>query len=91
MEKDDFMKQLRDHGYADSSVKVWEPNLNADMHTHDFSVMLLVTEGVFELALEGGSTEYRPGEWCELPANTMHSERTGAAGAKGILAKKSAA
>jgi len=91
MEKDAFKQQLTDHGYDESEIKVWEPNLNADMHTHDFSVMLLVTEGVFELALEDGSTHYRPGEWCELPAGTLHSERTGADGAKGIIAKKAAA
>ena len=27
MEKDDFLKQLSDHGYADSETKVWEPKI----------------------------------------------------------------
>lgn len=91
MEKDEFIKHASDHGYAEPTAKVFEPNMTIDMHTHDFSAMLLITEGVFELELEGGSTHYRPGEWCELQAGTRHAEKTGAAGAKGFAARKESA
>ena len=44
--------------------------------------------GEFILALESESTSYTPGEWCELIAGTVHTERTGPDGATVLLAYK---
>ncbi len=88
MNEDQFRKQLRERGYDDAKIKEFEPNLEKDMHTHDLSAMALVVSGEFTLALESQSTTYGPGEWCELPAGTVHTERTGPKGATVLLAYK---
>ena len=76
------------HGYPDAKFKEYEANANAPMHTHEFSVIRYVMSGEFTLALEAESTTYAPGETCELPGGTMHSERTGPNGATVLFAVK---
>ena len=88
MNEDQFRKQLRERGYDDAKIKEFEPNLDKEMHTHDLSAMALVMSGEFTLALESEATTYGPGEWCELPAGTVHTERTGPSGATVLLAYK---
>lgn len=88
MNEEEFKKKLRDRGYGEAKIKEYEPNLDKPMHTHDVSAMALVVSGEFTLALESESTTYSPGEWCELPAGTVHTERTGPGGATILLAYK---
>lgn len=88
MNEDQFRKQLRERSYDDAQIKEFEPNLDKEMHTHDLSAMAFVMSGEFTLALESESTSYAPGEWCELPAGTVHTERTGPNGATVLLACK---
>ena len=88
MNEDQFRQQLRERGYGDAKSREYEPNLDKPMHTHDVSAMALVMSGEFSLVLESESTTYGPGEWCELPAGTVHTERTGASGATVLLAYK---
>ncbi len=88
MNEDQFKKQLQERGYSDAQIKEYGPNLDKEMHTHDLSAMALVMSGEFTLALESKSTTYGPGEWCELPAGTVHTERTGPNGATVLLAYK---
>jgi quercetin dioxygenase-like cupin family protein len=88
MNEDQFRKQLQEKGYGDAKIKQFEPNLDKEMHTHELSAMALVVSGEFTLALESESTTYGPGEWCELPAGTVHTERTGPSGAAVLLAYK---
>ena len=88
MSEEDFCAQLQQQGYAEAQVKDFEPNMDGPMHTHDFSVMLLVVNGEFTLARENGATTFRPGETCELEADTLHAERTGSAGARVLLGRK---
>jgi hypothetical protein len=52
--------------------------------------MLLVVEGQFALGFEDGTTNYGPGEVCELAASVMHVERAGPTGAKVLLATRGA-
>ena len=88
MNEAQFREQLHENGYSEGQFKDYGPNTDGPMHTHDFSVMLLVVDGEFTLALESGPVTYRPGDWCELAAGTEHTERTGAGGARVILGKK---
>lgn len=88
MDEAQFRRQLQERGNGDPRVKEFEPNLDQAMHTHDVSCMLLVTSGEFTLALKDGARTYRPGEWCELEAGTVHMERTGEEGATILLAQK---
>lgn len=88
MDEPRFRQQLQERGYSEPEFKEYPPHTDGDMHTHAFSVMLLVLDGEFILAHEDGSTSYKPGESFELPAGVVHVERTGAEGARVILARK---
>ena len=88
MHEDQFRQLLRERGYGDAKSREYEPNLDKEMHTHDQSAMASVMSGEFTLVLESESTTYAPGEWCELPAGTVHTERTGPSGATVLLAYK---
>ena len=37
---------------------------------------------------ENETVAYNTGDWCEVPAGTMHTEQTGAEGAKILFGKK---
>ncbi len=88
MNEDLFRQQLREKGYGEARIVEYEPNADREMHTHDFTAMVLVMIGDFTLALESESTTYGPGDWCELEAGTVHTERTGPSGATILLATK---
>ena len=88
MNQDQFKQRMQDRGYGNAEVKTYGPDVEEPMHTHDVSVMALVLSGEVTLALEDGSTTYTAGEWCELPAGTLHTERIGSSGASLLLAYK---
>lgn len=88
MDEEQFRQRARELGYGELQTKEYVPNKDGPLHTHEFSVMLLVLGGQFSLAFEDATIDYRPGEVCELPANVMHTERAGPAGAKVLLAKR---
>lgn len=88
MNEAQFKEQLRQNGYADARVVEFEPHRGGEMHTHEFSAMLLVTSGELTLDYEGGPVTYRPGDWCEVVAGTSHCERTGAGGATALAGRK---
>ena len=88
MNENEFRRLVDEKGYANVREKAVEPNLDRSMHTHDTSNLVLVMSGEFTLALEDGATTYRAGEWCELAAGTLHTERTGSDGATILLAQK---
>jgi quercetin dioxygenase-like cupin family protein len=88
MNRDQFEQRMLDKGYGNAEVKSFGPDVENPMHTHDVAVMALVLSGEFTLALEDGTTTYKTGEWCELPAGTLHTERTGSSGASLLLAYK---
>ncbi len=71
-----------------SRIKHHVPGNESPLHTHEFSVMLLVVKGHFILAFEDSTSNYRVGEVGELDANVMHTERTGPTGAKVLSAKR---
>ncbi len=88
MNEAQFRQRAQAQGYGDFQAKDYVPNTDGPLHTHEFSVMLLVVGGAFTLAFEDGTTDYRPGEVCELAANVRHAERAGPLGATVLLAKR---
>ena len=71
---------------AGAGVMADEPERAAG--DHEFSAIAMVTEGVFTMKYEDGEVAYKAGDWCEVPAGTMHTEQTGAEGAKLLFGKK---
>lgn len=88
MNEEQFRQSLSEKNYGDIQFKEYPPNTDGPMHTHNFSVLLLVVSGEFLLAQESGVTTYRPGEICELSAGSKHVERSGFSGARILLGKK---
>jgi quercetin dioxygenase-like cupin family protein len=88
MTEDEFQAKLKAGGYGDVSSKQWEPETDGEFHSHEFSAMLLVTEGEFRVVYEGGTEAFGPGESCEVTAGTVHYEQTGPAGAVVLAGKK---
>ena len=88
MNEEDFRAQLTSNGYTEAGVTEWAPNGDGEFHTHDFSAMLLVTQGEFRLVLEGETQTFAPGEWCEVPTGTVHYEQSGAEGASVLAGRK---
>ena len=88
MTEEEFRAQLETKGYLDVAGKEWEPNTDGKFHTHDFSAMLLVTRGEFRLVLEDETQSFGPGQWCEVPAGTVHYEQAGAEGASVIAGSR---
>ena len=88
MNEERFRQELASGGYGEAQFKDFEPGLDGPLHTHDFSVRLMVVSGEFTLAGEDGSKTFRPGEICELSAGVPHAEHTGPAGARVLLGKK---
>ena len=90
MNEEHFRRQLEEGGYEEIQLKEYAPDTDGEMHSHDFSVRLLVLDGAFTLARRDGDTTFSPGEVCELDAGVAHVERTGAGGARVLLGKRRA-
>ena len=88
MDETQFKQQLQEQGYGEAQLVEYQPNMDSDMHTHDFSAYALVLGGEFILVTEEGAVSHQPGEACKLAAGTRHAERTGPDGAKILIGKK---
>ena len=45
MSEEQFRQLVREKGYEEGQFKEYPPNTDGPMHTHDFSVMLIVVGG----------------------------------------------
>jgi len=90
MNEERIRQVAHEQGYVDLQSKDYVPNTDGPLHRHDFSVIVLIVEGHFTLAFENGTSNYLPGDVCELAANVMHTERAGPEGAKVLLANQHA-
>lgn len=88
MDQVEFESIILEEGYGAPIPKEYEANSTCDMHTHDFSVLLLVLNGEFKLRTEQGVESFVPGEVCRLEAGVTHAEEAGSEGARIVLAKK---
>lgn len=88
MTEEEFRTKLAADGYHKVSSKDWEPNADGEFHTHDFDAMLMVASGEFRVVYEHGTESFGPGQWCAVPAGTVHYEQTGADGAVVIAGTK---
>ena len=88
MNEKEFRSRAISNGFSDFQQKEYPPDTNPPLHSHEFSVTLLVTRGEFSLQFPDTKSTYSVGDYCDLPANTIHAERAGENGAGVILAKK---
>lgn len=88
MNIEEFKQSLADQGYSDAISVTYEPGMENEMHTHEFSGSLLVLEGEFTLVTEARSVTHLPGKTCQLDAGVLHSERAGPDGTTFLVGKK---
>ncbi len=88
MSPDAFTRECAAFGWADPVATEYPPDDQPAMHAHDFDATVLVLEGELQMTFEDRVEVLAPGEKCVVAAGTQHSEQTGAAGARGLLATR---
>jgi quercetin dioxygenase-like cupin family protein len=88
MTETEFEILAADRGHGDLTVKEFAPDVAPPLHPHDWSTLLLVTQGSLTLAFEDREVALVPGDWCAVGPGELHSEQTGAEGAVAILATR---
>jgi quercetin dioxygenase-like cupin family protein len=81
----EFEMLAAERGHGNLTLKDFPPDQAPPLHTHAWSTLLLVTAGEVELAFEDRTRRLQPGDWCEVGADVLHSEQTGAGGASVAL------
>ena len=88
MNEQEFRSRAIANGFSDFQQKEYPFDTNPPLHSHEFSVTLIVTRGEFCLQFPNTTSMYSIGDYCDLPANTIHAERAGENGASVLLARK---
>ena len=88
MDERQFRVSLADENYDCREFEMEANTFNPD-HTHPWDARLFILEGQLILGTPDGEHQYGAGESCALAAGTVHSERVGPDGVKGVLGTKS--
>jgi len=74
MTEHDFRELLAARGYDEIRETDYEPKSTNELHTHEFSALLMVLDGEFILERPDGRETFVAGEMCDVPAGTVHAE-----------------
>jgi len=88
MDAQTFRTQAEADGFTDIAERALTVAAGPEPHTHAFDARLFICDGAFALTVEGNKRTYVPGEWCEVPAGTVHAEEVGPHGVSFIVAKR---
>ncbi|TDJ25330.1 MAG: hypothetical protein E2O60_02135 [Gammaproteobacteria bacterium] len=88
MDEAEFRNKAKAEGYSEPEVHEVELALAKEMHTHDQSVLSLVLSGECTMINENGFKTIGPGDCCENPAGTLHTEQIGANGVIALVSIK---
>lgn len=88
MTEHDFRQLLAERGYDEIRETDYAPGSDSELHTHEFSALLMVLDGEFILGREDGNETFTVGQTCEVPAGTVHAERTAEVGARVLAGLK---
>jgi quercetin dioxygenase-like cupin family protein len=88
MNAKDWEKKLREEGFG--RIFTWEdgPNAHYPDHTHASLTAHIVLDGEMTLTSQGETRTYKPGDRCDVPANTIHSAQMGPRGCKYMVGEK---
>ena len=90
MEESAYRARLSEQGYNEPVLVEVPPNKFLEDHTHDFSSFIYMIMGEITVKTAEGSTTCHAGDTFALEQGTVHSEWTGAEGAKLLSARKMA-
>jgi quercetin dioxygenase-like cupin family protein len=92
MHETDFRTDAANKGYGEPVAKSWAAGHSNELHTHDRSAYLLITEGTATLGIDTAaglvSTKLEPGSTIEVPAGCRHFERASDIPVKFLAATK---
>ncbi len=88
MSEDELVTQLRREGFL--RIYVWEdgPNTRYGDHTHPAETAHIILNGEMTLTMCGKSATYGMGGRCDVPANAIHSARTGPKGCRYLIGER---
>ena len=87
MDAEQFKKSMLADGFECREFSA-EAHTHNPSHTHPWHASLFILDGELILTTPEGTKTFGPGENCEVPANTQHSEMIGNAPFKALLATK---
>jgi mannose-6-phosphate isomerase-like protein (cupin superfamily) len=85
---EEFTKLSIEKGYDGVAVREWAANSVSELHTHEFSVHGMVTQGEMWLTRGDHTDHLKVGDTFTMEAETPHSERYGDAGTTYWAARK---
>ena len=88
MNTEAFTADAKAAGYTEFFEREYAAAPADGEHTHDFDARVMVTGGAITLTIEGERKVYRPGDWCEVLAGTLHAEEVGPEGVTLYVAKR---
>ena len=75
MTEQEFLAKMAQKGFTKTGHNEYSPDMDNDMHTHDFAFEALVLEGQFTLTTEEDSITVGPGDTWSLDAGVLHAEK----------------
>jgi quercetin dioxygenase-like cupin family protein len=88
MDESTYRAKLLEQGYDEPVLVEVPPNTFLDEHSHDFSSFIYMLAGEITVKTAKGSTTCRAGDTFASQQGTVHSEWTGAEGAKLLSGRK---
>lgn len=88
MSRDEFLELLRLKDFPEPVLVEQPANGYLDVHTHDFEVMALITEGAITINCDGVESVYGAGDMFHLQLKQPHTERYGTSGVRYLASRK---
>ena len=85
---EEFTKIALEKGFDTVTVREWDANSVAELHTHEFAVQVLVTKGEMWLTRNDQTQHLRVGDTFTMEPETPHAERYGSEGTTYWAARK---
>ena len=87
MTRAEFEAELARDGYEVREGEI-KPNVHREAHAHEFDARVLVVDGSITLVFGKDRVTYGPGDWCDVPAGTMHEGHTNGAGVRYVSGRR---
>ena len=88
MNQADFANKLSAEGYGETVDRQMAADHFNPEHAHEFDACGLVVEGEMTIARNGKPETLRAGDLCTMPAGTLHTEKSGPAGAHYLAGRR---
>ena len=77
---EDFRDEKLEQGYQEVLERSWGPNIENEMHHHEFTADGIVIQGEFWLTTQGKTQHLQSGDSFQVPAFAKHKEKYGVEG-----------